>query len=58
MRVPNRRQRKGKESGHAPWLTTLERGRGACSNSGMGLGKETSNLITHLNLHQTNQHVG
>jgi predicted AlkP superfamily pyrophosphatase or phosphodiesterase len=28
--VPNWRQRKGKESGHVPWLAAFERGRGVC----------------------------
>ncbi len=51
MQIPNRKQWKGKESGHAPWFATLERGRGA-------LGRVISNLVTHSNLHQTNQHVG
>jgi hypothetical protein len=36
---PNWKQQKSKESGHAPWLATLWRGRRACWSSGMGLGR-------------------
>ncbi len=39
MWVLNGKQRKSTESGHAPWLATLWRGRGACWSSGMGLGR-------------------
>jgi hypothetical protein len=35
--VPNKKQQKGKELGHAPWLAALETGRGACWSFGMGL---------------------
>jgi hypothetical protein len=35
----NWKQLKSKKSGHAPWLATLWRGRGACWSSGMGLGR-------------------
>jgi len=31
--------RKSKESGHAPWLATLWRGKRACWSFGMGLGR-------------------
>jgi hypothetical protein len=36
MWIPNRKQWKSKESGHAPWLVALWKGRGACGSSGMG----------------------
>jgi hypothetical protein len=39
MWVPNRKQWKSKESGHAPWLIALWKGRGACWSSRMGLGR-------------------
>ncbi len=37
MWVPNRKQRKSKESRHVPWLAALWRGRGACWSSRIGL---------------------
>jgi hypothetical protein len=37
--IPNKKQRKGKESRHTPWFTALWRGRGACWSSRMGLGR-------------------
>ncbi len=39
MWVPNRKQRKNKESRHAPWLASLWKGKGACWSSKMGLGR-------------------
>ncbi len=39
MWVPNWKQWKSKESGHAPWLITLWRGRKACWSSRLGLGR-------------------
>jgi hypothetical protein len=49
MWVPNRKHRKNKESGHAPWLVALWRGRGACWSSGMGLGRINKlHLLTRI----------
>jgi len=39
MRIPNRKQRKSKELGHAPCLAALWRGKGARWSSRMGLGR-------------------
>jgi hypothetical protein len=44
---------KEKELGRAPWFASLQ-GRRACWSSGMGLGRLTSNSITHMDLHKLN----
>ncbi len=50
---PKVKLRKEKELKRVPWLVTL-RGRRACWNSRMGLGRLTSNSLTHMDLHKPN----
>jgi len=50
----NGKQWKSKESGHALWLATLWRGKGACWSFGMGLGRMT--IFNYSHKPAQNQH--
>ncbi len=49
---------KGWVFGARSQLLALQKGRGACWSSEMGLGKMRNNSLTQVNLHKTNKQVG
>jgi hypothetical protein len=54
MWVPNKKQRKSKESRHVPWFAALWKGRGACWSSKMGLGRiDKLHLLTRAYIKPT-----